>query len=75
MQTLRLTHRLDLRRVGVSGDAIAKQASESRLGSEPKLEITLGVNYQAKQHHPLGNKTKSISLHKQTIFVLLLRPQ
>ena len=31
MQTLRLTHRLDRKLIGVSDGAIAKQASESKL--------------------------------------------
>ena len=41
MQTLRLTHRLMLRLVGVLGDAIAKEALGSESDSESNLESKL----------------------------------
>ena len=46
MQTLKLIHRLDLRFIGVSGCAIAKQASESKSDSDSKLGLNVEPNVE-----------------------------
>ena len=46
MQTLRLTHRLNLRLIGVSGGVTVQKASESKSDSELKLETTLESNVE-----------------------------